>query len=118
MAQKGLWFPLVALGTAIAAGMTGAAVRYGIIQYRVVHDVCAAAEHSTLCQIRSQVIVTLMNTPALGLLAVALGGLALFGNRRSLVIAAIVTGALSLFLYNTGLGACGLLLGALRAVRD
>jgi len=111
-------FPVVVLTSALLAGAAGAALRHGLIEFKAVHNICAAASGSWLCDVRSQIIVTLMNTHALGLLALALGFFALFGNRRTLVIGAIVTGALGLFLYNAGLGACGLLMGALRAVRD
>lgn len=110
--------PIVAVASAVAAGVVGAAVRYGVIEYKAVHNLCAADTVSWLCEVRSLVIVTLMNTPALGLLALSLGLVSLFGNRRALIIPALVTGALGLFLYNTGLGACGLLLGALHAVRE
>lgn len=111
-------FPVVVLISAIMAGAAGAALRHGLIEFKAVHNICAAASSSWLCEIRSHIIITLMNTPALGLLALALGFFALFGNRRTLVIGAVVTGALGLFLYNAGLGACGLLMGALRTVRD
>lgn len=111
-------FPVIVLTSAIAAGVAGASARYGIFEFKAIHDICGAAGASGLCAARSQIIVALMHTPALGLLALAFGFLALSGNGRALVVAAVVTGALGLFLYNTGLGACGLLLGALRAVRD
>ncbi len=93
-------------------------MRYGIIEYKAVQNVCATTPALWPCEVRNLVIVTLMTTPALGLVALALGFLALFGNRRGLVGGAVVTGVLGLFLYNVELGACGLLLGALRAVRD
>jgi hypothetical protein len=117
MTSRILSFRIAVLASAIAAGAAGAAVRYGLIEFKAIHDICAA-DVSAPCQVRSHVMFALMHTPALGLLALGLGFLALFGERRALVIAAIVTGALGLFLYNAGLGACGLLLGALRAVRD
>lgn len=110
-------FSAVVVASAIAAGVTGAAVRYGVIEYKAAHNFCATAAVSWPCEVRTLVIVSLMNTPALGLLALVLGVIALFGDRRGLAIAAAVTGALGLILYNTELGACGLLLGALRAVR-
>lgn len=117
MTSTALSFRIAALASAIAAGAVGAAVRYGVIEFKAIHDICAA-DVSVPCRIRSHVIVTLMDTPALGLLALGLGFLALFGDRRALVIAAIMTGALGLLLYNAELAACGLLLAALRAVRD
>ncbi len=117
MTSRTLSFRVAALASAIAAGAAGAAVRYGLIEFKAIHDLCDA-DVSAPCQVRSHVIVALMDTPALGLLALGLGFLALFGDRRALVIAAIVTGALGLFLYNTGLAACGLLLASLRVVRD
>ncbi len=107
--------PIVAVASALAAG---AAVRYGVIEYKAVHNLCVADTVSWPCEVRSLVIVTLMNTPALGLLALSLGLVSLLGNRRALIIPALVSGALGLFLYNTELGACGLLLGALHAVRE
>lgn len=114
MTSKTLSFRISVLAAAVAAG---AAVRYGLIEFKAIRDFCAA-DMSAPCQLRSHVMIALMDTPALGLLALGLGFLALFGDRRALVIAAIVTGGFGLFLYNTGLAACGLLLGALRAVRD
>jgi hypothetical protein len=117
MTSRAVSFPFAVVASALAAGAAGAALRYGIVEYQAIHDMCAASA-SLACRARSQVIVGLMHTPALGLLALALGILALFGNRRALVIAAVVAGGFGLFLYNTELGACGLLLGALRAVRD
>lgn len=110
--------PIVAVASAVAAGVVGAAVRYGVIEYKGVHNLCVADTVSWPCEVRSLVIVTLMNTPALGLLALSLGLVSLLGNRRALIIPALVSGALGLFLYNTELGACGLLLGALHAVRE
>ena len=110
-------FFLLVGAAAIAAGAMAAALRYGLIEYEAIRDFCAAASASWPCEARGVMIVALMNTPALGLAALALGLLALFGNCRVLTVAAVVTGALGLILYNAGLGACGLLLGALRAIR-
>jgi hypothetical protein len=107
--------PIVA---AVAAGVVGAAVRYGVIEYKAVHNLCVGGTGAWPCEVRSLIIVTLMNTPALGLLALSLGLVSLLGNQRALIVPALVTGALGLFLYNTELGACGLLLGALHAVRE
>jgi len=117
MAPSPTSFSAVVFASFFAAGLTGAAVRYGIIEYKAAHNFCASSTVSMLCEVRSVVIVTLMNTPVLGLVALALGCLAVFGNGRALVVAAVVTGTLGLTLYNAGLGACGLLLGALRALR-
>lgn len=110
-------FLLIVLAAAVAAGAMAAALRYGLIEYEAAHGFCATAAASWPCEVRHVVIVALMHTPALGLVALGLGFLAMFGNNRALIVAAVVTGALGLILYNVGLGACGLLLGALRAVR-
>lgn len=118
MTSKSYPSAMIVLAAAVAAGVAGAVLRYGLIEYKPVHNFCVAAAASRPCGVRSLVIVSLMNTPALGLLALALGLFALMANRRAVAIAAVVTGALGLLLYNTGLGACGLLLGALQAVRD
>jgi len=98
-------------GLALAAG-----IRYGVIEPAPLGWACQVADRPWWCLPRSALIAVLQSA-ALGWVALAAAVVALFGGGRTWGIAAAALGAAALFLYGAGPGSLALLLALLRALR-
>jgi hypothetical protein len=109
-------FPLIMGGAVAGVAVAALLLRYRFIEPENIGFFCRGADAPAWCDVRQAVILAVFS-PAFGLVAMALGGLALLRGGRSLTLIAAAVATAGCLLYNVGLAAPGLLLASLRAFR-